>query len=422
MFLSAIIKPMIKFEFNDIVFLDLLASLSYLIDLEEKEKIYHCWKVAIIANKFSEVVPKKESNLMFYAGLIHDFGAVGATMHIIHFPTIELQLKEPRIREHPMQGAKLALAMPGISQTANYILEHHEFWNGSGYPDGKQKDNILLGSQILHISDWYDIVTRYSPEKPMSELIKKVNNSLFSPNICTAFFDFISKLDNRILNMSNSNIEQIFEEVKANIKPIILPSGTDAMGKILRVFSIVIDSKHQYTAGHSERVSEYSMKIALMLNLSHDEVTKTRFAGLLHDIGKVTVPKEILDKPDTLTNTEWETIKQHPVTTINVLKKIHGFEEIAYLGGHHHEKYDGTGYPDKLKGEEIPIISRIIAIADTFDALRSTRAYRKCLDYNTTLEILRKNAGTQFDPKIIDIISSEEFITFQNETIIKTGC
>lgn len=408
---------MAKFEFTNRTFIELLSSLSYLIDIEEKEKLYHSWKVAVISTKFSEIILPEESNLIFYAGLIHDFGAVGALTHIIHLPRIEQQLNEPRIKEHPQRSAKLAETMPGISQTASYIYEHHELWNGNGYPEGKKDDKILLGSQILHISDWYDIKTRYESIENIVKLIKQKINKDFSDYIANSFINFLNSIDKKINYAYGDKLEQIFEETKNKIKPIVIPVGVDAMGKILKIFAIVIDSKHKYTASHSERVSRYCIRIAQILNLPHDEITKVRFAGFLHDLGKVATPQKIIDKPEALTDEEWDIVKQHPIITINALKKIHGMEEIGYIAGHHHEKFDGTGYPDKLKGEEIPFLTRVITIADAFDALRSTRAYREYLSYDNALKILKENSGSQFDPRIVDCLFTDEFKKFHEEMI-----
>lgn len=408
---------MFKLEFTDRLFLELLSSLSYLIDIEEKEKLYHSWKVAIIANKFSEIVLKEEANLMFYAGLIHDFGSVGTSTHIIHLPTVDQQILEPRVRLHPIIGAELALAIPEMFGTVSYIREHHELWNGEGYPSKKKGDEILFGAQILHISDWYDIVIRYNPYEKITDLIKESSNIEFSDYLGNFFLDFLNRLYGKIKNAYGEELESIFEEIKNKIKPINIQKGIDAMGKILRVFAIIIDSKHKYTIGHSERVSKYSLKIALIMNLAHDEVTKVRFAGFLHDLGKVTTPQRLIDKPSVLTLEEWEIIKEHPTITMNALKKIHGMEEIAYIAGHHHERFDGTGYPDGLKGEDIPILSRIVTIADAFDAMRSTRAYREMLDLNTVLKILKENSISQFDPKIVDCLFTDEFKKFHEKII-----
>ena len=127
-------------------------------------------------------------------------------------------------------------------------------------------------------------------------------------------------------------------------------------------------------------------------------------AGLLHDIGKIGIPESILDKPGKLTKEEYEIVKRHPEIGAEILSSIRQFEEVVPAIRHHHERYDGRGYPDGLKGEEIPVMARIIAVADAFDAMLSKRPYRDALSLNSAVKELQRNKGSQFDPQIVDIL------------------
>lgn len=165
-----------------------------------------------------------------------------------------------------------------------------------------------------------------------------------------------------------------------------------------------IDAKDEYTKGHSKRVAEYSAAIAEEIGMDADNVRKIKSIALLHDIGKIGVPDSVLNKPGKLTNDEYELMKQHTVTGAEILKDIGMFPGIDIGAKYHHERYDGNGYPERLSGEEIPEIARIIAVADAFDAMTSSRVYRKQLDMDHVMEELKRCRGTQFDPKYDDVL------------------
>lgn len=165
-----------------------------------------------------------------------------------------------------------------------------------------------------------------------------------------------------------------------------------------------IDAKDEYTKGHSKRVAEICAAIAAELGMSKDEINKIRSIALLHDIGKIGIPDSVLNKPGKLTSDEYELMKQHTVIGSEILKDIKMIEGIDIGAKSHHEKYDGTGYPDNILGENIPYIARIIAVADAFDAMTSNRVYRNKLDIDYVIKEFKRCRGTQFDPKIADIL------------------
>ncbi|MFA7577435.1 MAG: HD domain-containing phosphohydrolase, partial [Candidatus Muiribacteriota bacterium] len=169
----------------------------------------------------------------------------------------------------------------------------------------------------------------------------------------------------------------------------------------IAALAAAIDAKDHYTHGHSEKVMEYSVSIAEELNLSEEEITGVKFAGLLHDIGKIGIDDTILKKNGILTSEERVEIEQHPVYGTRIVEKIDFLKQVSKLTYHHHERWDGKGYPDGLKGEEIPIGSRILSVADTFDAMTSNRSYRKALPEEIAVEEIKRCSGNQFDPKVV---------------------
>ena len=173
---------------------------------------------------------------------------------------------------------------------------------------------------------------------------------------------------------------------------------------IVRALAYTIDAKDRYTSGHSQRVADYSLAIAKRMGKSEEEQKIIYYAGLLHDVGKIRVSEEVINKPGKLTEDEFNQIKVHPISGYHILKDIHEDARIAYAAKYHHERYDGKGYPYGLEGENIPEIARIIGVADAYDAMASNRSYRNALPQDVVRSEIEKGRGGQFDAEIADIM------------------
>ena len=209
----------------------------------------------------------------------------------------------------------------------------------------------------------------------------------------------------RIINDINQKLETAYNDLKNAYK------GT------MESLRLAVDAKDSYTKNHSDRVSYYSLMIAKALNLPFEEVELIRDGGLFHDIGKIGVPDAILQKAGKLTDEEYHDIKNHPSIGEHILKPAKIFNNIIPIVKHHHERYDGNGYPSGLAGEEIPLAARIVCVADSFDAMTSDRSYRPRFTLYKALEELERCKGTQFDPKLADIFITE--ITKNKEKVEK---
>ncbi len=194
----------------------------------------------------------------------------------------------------------------------------------------------------------------------------------------------------RIVAMTLQRIEY-YEELRATFMDTV-----EALG-------YAIELKDPYTRGHSRRVANYAVAIAERMGLPKETVETIEIAALLHDIGKIGVRGAVLNKPTKLTRAEFEEIMKHPILGEELVKRIRNMRHIAKIVRHHHENYGGGGYPDGLKGEEIPLESRIIAVADSFDAMTSDRPYRKAMPVEKALEILEKNERLQWDPNVLKV-------------------
>ena len=230
--------------------------------------------------------------------------------------------------------------------------------------------------------------------------------------------DTIRRLDIQGYCEKSDRFDQLLLLVESGIKAIsqmnlikkINEELKDANEKLEKAYMesietlrFTVEAKDPYTRGHSDRVSEYSVLIGKQLNLSDEDLKTLQIGGLFHDVGKIGVPDSILLKTERLTDDEYSEIKNHPAIGAHILSNATIFKNIIPIVKHHHEKYDGTGYPGKLKGEDIPLFARIAAIADTFDAMTSKRTYRDSLGLDIVKSEIERCKGTQFDPHLADI-------------------
>jgi HD-GYP domain-containing protein (c-di-GMP phosphodiesterase class II) len=173
----------------------------------------------------------------------------------------------------------------------------------------------------------------------------------------------------------------------------------------------IVEAKDPYTRGHSERVSEYAAKIASRMGFTLEQLEMLKETAMIHDIGKLGIQDNILNKKEKLTDEEWEMIKRHPLIGEDIIKPVSLNQEILATVRGHHERFDGNGYPDSIKGDSIHIFAQILSVVDAYDAMVSSRAYRVAMSEECAIEELKKHTGAQFNPKIIDIfiqILSEE--------------
>jgi len=172
----------------------------------------------------------------------------------------------------------------------------------------------------------------------------------------------------------------------------------------IRALAAAIDAKDPYTRGHSERVARYSSLVAKEMDLSPEDVRRARLSALLHDVGKIGIDDRILRKPTALTEEEFEIMKSHPVKGAAIMEVIPQLRDVIPGMKHHHERWEGGGYPDGLAGEEIPLQARIVSVADTFDAMTTTRPYQRPMDVRFVFQRLRDLAGNRFDPAVVEAL------------------
>lgn len=213
------------------------------------------------------------------------------------------------------------------------------------------------------------------------------------------FDQLLLLIESGIKSISQMNlIKQINEELSNTYSELEM-----AYLESIETLRYTVEAKDPYTSGHSSRVSKYSQLIGKYLNLSEEDLKILHLGGLFHDIGKIGIPDSILLKESSLTTDEYSQIKNHPSIGAHILCNAKIFKSIIPIVKHHHEKYNGTGYPSQLKGTDIPYLVRITSIADAFDAMSSKRNYRNELTIDTIINEIETNKGIQFDPEISDV-------------------
>ncbi len=386
-------------------------------DLNDNSSHQHAIRVgemcSIIAEKIG--LPPHKIQQLYYAGLIHDIGKIAVGTNIL---TQKRKLTDEEFRivqMHSIIGGKIAASLPELSDISFWIRWHHEKWDGTGYPDRLIGGEIPIEVQILSAIDCFDSLQtprldrdRLSQDESEKVMMEQRGTS-FNPVIVDMISDMIRK--NEFVPGTSSDK---FLEIRKKYIDRDYPNGADdywagigmaGMYPILRLFARVIDAKHGYTQGHSTRVSILSKYIAKKAGFSTDDIVKVEVAGLLHDAGKISIPKEILDKTNTPDFNEWEMIRNHPQHSYNILKNIHLMHEIADITRQHHERLDGSGYPNGYGEGKIGLLAQIIAVSDSFDAMTSDRAYREMCHVEEAYREIANGAGRIYNKEFSNILT-----------------
>jgi len=292
------------------------------------------------------------------------------------------------------RGADIARRMRFNNSVAEGILSLDEHWDGKGHPHGLKGHQIPLYSQIALMAQVADVIATSSGIPAACQEIQRRAGKWFDPNLVRVFDEVA--LDIAVWDIwSNPHIEDhlfTLEPARA-----VAEVDEDYLDDIALAFAEIIDSKSPYTSGHSNRVTLFTDLIAEELGIDKERRRWLRRAAMLHDIGKLGISSQILDKPGKLDTMEWAEVMMHPVYTHDVLSRVAAFDRIAEMASAHHERLDGKGYPNGIKGDEIQLETRIITVADIFDALTAERPYRPAMPIGKALAIMDEMVGTQID-------------------------
>lgn len=306
------------------------------------------------------------------------------------------------VRNYALSDVKVRFYIEGIDEEPQiYSYQELEPVQLSNLPAGKYRIHF----QLMDSAD--DIVLQeqtYTLVKEM-QIWEHTWFKVYLIVVCVELIIFATWTV--VIMINNSKRKEVLEKLRRELEEKVNEQTEEIrMQQIQTVTALseAVDAKDRYTSGHSKRVAEYARMLAARMGKSAEEQEEIYRAGLLHDVGKIRIPEFVINKPGKLTTEEYELVKVHPVTGYHILKGISGGSMIAQAARCHHEWYDGTGYPNGLRGSDIPEVARIIGVADAYDTMASNRSYRKVLAQDIVRSEIEKGKGRQFDPAVADIM------------------
>ena len=381
---------------------DLIMCLSDAIDLVSPAVANHHKQVAYIAYSIGAELnlPMEQRNDLVLAGSLHDIGALSLKDRI---DTLEFEFKNPHL--HAEVGYFLLNLFEPLSSLATLVRFHHVPWSkGSGSEfKGKQ---VPMGSHVLHLADRVAVLINKQKEilgqtKGVCERIQENSGKMFMPELVDVFSSLSAK-EYFWLDAASPSIGSILSR-RVRLETIEL--DIEGLLSLAKLFSHIIDFRSRFTATHSSGVAASSEALSRLVGFSERECRIMRIAGYLHDLGKLAVPAEILEKPAKLTEDEFNVIRSHTFYTYRILEAIGDLDVINTWGSFHHERLDGSGYPFHHKGQDLSLGSRIMAVADVFTAITEDRPYRKEMPSERALQVLQQMADNSvLDSNIVSLL------------------
>lgn len=371
---------------NSFNLMDIVKALSVVIDMVDEKVMDHHRQVAYVTLRLGRALGLSPEALRdaAMAALLHDVGAFRLSDRL---PLLEFETK--RTREHCLAGAHLMRNCRPLSHLAGIVEHHHRRFDAA---DGK---TVPEASHLLHLADRIAVAIPQgdlSPNSVHSALRRSRAQSgrMFSPRMVEAFVDVASE-EAFWFELVSKRIERSIEEETAGLPPLAI--GLDEFRDVSFFICSIVDYRSPFTATHSRGVSACSMQLATELGLAPEENKILELSGLLHDVGKMAVPEEIIEKPGRLVDDEWWCMMQHPFYTRQVLREIRGIGPILEYAANHHV-YPGKGsYPFHREKGDLPLGARIVTVADVFTALTEDRPYRVPLPAAEVVKLLRRMAS-----------------------------
>ncbi|PKM72225.1 MAG: phosphohydrolase [Firmicutes bacterium HGW-Firmicutes-16] len=353
---------------------DLIACLIRAVDLVNPKISIHHQQVAYMAFNLANAMqlPMDQKRTLVLAALLHDIGSLSLD------DKLGFVEEEPlTMNNHAFIGARLFGSSPFMKDVAEVIKFHHIPWN-NGEGKSYRGEDVPLLSHILHLSDRIAIRVNndenvISQIQPIKEYIKSARDTVFPPELVDTFFGICDEEALWLELVFRPTIFTVQNDISLQSINLTLDETVD----FTKILSQIIDFRSPFTATHSAGVAAVALKLAELSGFSESECKMMSIAGNLHDIGKLAIPREILEKTDALEPAEYDIIKSHTFYTYHLLEPISKFEAIAQWAAYHHEKLNGHGYPFHIKADNLSLGSRIMAVADIFTAITEDRPYRK---------------------------------------------
>jgi len=363
----------------------------------------HGPRVAMLASQLGRELglSKAECSELFFAAVLSDMGMVGLAEDAWENPAPALtpDVRE-RVERHPRRSEDRVKGIPHLQDLAPLLRHHHEWWDGSGYPDRLKGEDIPLGARILRLADTVSALGQRRPHRPAlepDEVAEVVESSLgteFGPEIAECYLAL--HRDEAVPHFD----AQAYRHTVLRAAESLLPEEVSPLStsQLLTLVANLIDAKDPYTAGHSRRVSVLAVAVAEQLDLNPATRSALWAGGYLHDLGKLAVPLRVLAKNGRLSDEEFDFIKAHPTDGAEILEGIPTLQHLTVGVRYHHERWDGRGYPEGLSGERIPLVAQIMSVCDAYDAMTSKRAYRDSCPPEEALAEVERETGKQFGP------------------------
>lgn len=383
---------------------DLINCLANTIDLVSPVLADHHNRVAQVAYALACQLdlPEEEKITLHHAGNLHDIGALSLTDRVKL-----LQFEGGETQQHAETGALLLEMFSPLAHMGELVRFHHVHWN-EGAGEVQRGRPVPLGSHILHLADRISVLIGTMdginllvrvPE--VLSRIEQASGKMFVPSLVNAFHDLSGK-ESFWLSLAFPGRNKVLERQEHLGRFKLDTAGIIHMSSL---FARIIDFRSRFTSTHSSGVAASAEALARFSGRPVTECAQMRIAGLLHDLGKLAVPTELLEKPTTLTPDEIALIRSHTYFTRRALESIHSFKLITQWSANHHERIDGKGYSDHIGGEQLSHGSRIMAVSDVFTALTEDRPYRVGMDRHSTQKVLYGMASqSALDPDIIDLL------------------
>jgi HD-GYP domain-containing protein (c-di-GMP phosphodiesterase class II) len=382
----------------------LLAALARVLDYSPTPQVPHHARVAVLSARIASHLRGMDRLDTFYAGLVHDIGLLSDVRNAERWFNPECQANQPVLRAHPLVGAQIVAEVPELYTLAPIILDHHECVNGHGYPRGKTRDEICPAAQVIHFANTCDVILREQTAPELIALVDAVRRRT-RDEVATAVADAgVEVLGEPGLYAQLLGAEDVALLVDSTLHRLAADDWTaneSEVTALLELFAHVTDAYAADKVGHSRRVASLAVLVAMAMGLPPQQTTRIKWAALVHDVGMVTVPRELLDKPHLLTSDELAHVRRYAIATEQFIGPILDLEDVATIAAAHGEAFDGSGYPHGLAGQEIPFGARILAVCNTFDALTSHRPYREARDAALSIDILVRGSGSLFDPDVV---------------------
>lgn len=381
-------------------------ALAEALNLVGIEDAGHGKRVAFMATEVGRVagLAAEDLDLLFVSALLHDCGVSSSRV----FRSLTERFDWEGSAEHCLAGHKLLFGFPPLRTTASIVLHHHDRWDSAAHAETEPR--IALLANAIFLADRADVL-RLAHQRGdilmarggVRAGIVRRRKSYFAPELVKAFME-ASLPEAFWLTLEERHLERYIEEVR----PAARPENADfaRLRQLAAIFAQIVDAKSPFTAEHSLGVARLARLLGSLLGMSGEVCDQLEIAGLLHDLGKLRVPDEILEKPGPLDDGELTTMTRHAFETYQILRRLGPFRNLSIWASFHHESLTGRGYPFHRRGLQIPFPARALAVADIFQALQQRRPYRSALTPDAAVAVLREMAeGGKVDPEIVETVA-----------------